>query len=166
MRDSTSRRGRAPSSVRRHVSGSGVRTSRVLEKDAKNGEAQRRGGPSALARSREPSRKSKGMTITHSREHARVTPSSGNVFRDLGFPRAEAEHLLVRSHLMIAIEQLIEERGLTQARAARLFGVSQPRVSDVVRGRIELFTIDSLVEMLGRAGIGVSIRLETRRRPA
>ncbi len=67
---------------------------------------------------------------------------------------------------MMAIEQLIEARGLTQTRAARLFGVTQPRVSDLVRGRIELFSIDALVEMLGRAGIKLSIRLEPRRRPA
>ena len=60
----------------------------------------------------------------------------------------------------------INERGLTQTRAARLFGVTQPRVSDLVRGRIELFSIDALVEMLGRAGIGLAIRLESRRRPA
>ena len=106
------------------------------------------------------------MTGTSSREDTRVTPSSGNVFLDLGFPPGEAEHLSVRSHLMMAIEQLIKARGLTQTRAARLFGVTQPRVSDLVRGRIELFSIDALVEMLGRAGIGLSIRLEPRRRPA
>jgi len=106
------------------------------------------------------------VTGTSSREDTRVTPSSGNVFLDLGFPPGEAEHLSVRSHLMMAIEQLIKARGLTQTRAARLFGVTQPRVSDLVRGRIELFSIDALVEMLGRAGIGLSIRLEPRRRPA
>ena len=100
------------------------------------------------------------------REDARITPSSGNVFLDIGFPPGEAEHLSVRSRLMMAIEQLIKERGLTQTRADRLFGVTQPRVSDLVRGRIELFSIDSLVEMLGRAGVGLSIRLEHRRRPA
>jgi predicted XRE-type DNA-binding protein len=88
------------------------------------------------------------------------------VFLDIGFPPGEAEHLRVRSRLMMAIEQLIEARGLTQTRAARLFGVSQPRVSDLVRGRIELFSIDALVEMLGRAGIGLTIRLESRRRRA
>ena len=106
------------------------------------------------------------MTEASSREDTRITPSSGTVFLDIGFPPGEAEHLLVRSRLMMAIEQLIKERGLTQTRAARLFGVTQPRVSDLVRGRIELFSIDSLVEMLGRAGVGLSIRLEHRRRPA
>jgi predicted XRE-type DNA-binding protein len=95
-----------------------------------------------------------------------LTASSGNVFLDIGFPPGEAEHLRVRSRLMMAIEQLIKERGLTQAEAARVFGVTQPRVSDLVRGRIERFSIDTLVEMLGRAGIGLSIRLQSRRQRA
>ena len=103
------------------------------------------------------------MTGAPSGDDARVTASSGNVFLDIGFPPGEAEHLLVRSRLMMAIEQLIKARGLTQTRAARLFGVSQPRVSDLARGRIELFSIDALVEMLGRAGIRVSLRLERPR---
>ena len=67
---------------------------------------------------------------------------------------------------MIALRAFIEDRGLPQSRAARLLGVSQPRVSDLVRGRIELFSIDALVQMLGRVGVGLTIRLEMRRRPA
>ena len=106
------------------------------------------------------------MTQWEDAEDARVTPSSGNVYRDVGFPPRQAEHLLIRSDLMIALRSLIKERGLTQARAARLLGVTQPRVSDLVRGRIQLFSIDALVEMLARAGVGVSVRLEWRRRPA
>jgi predicted XRE-type DNA-binding protein len=87
----------------------------------------------------------------------KITPSSGNVYRDLGFPRAEAENLLIRTDLMIRIEKLIRGRGLTQAGAARLFGVSQPRISDLVRGKIQRFSIDSLVEMLGLAGARVRL---------
>ena len=102
------------------------------------------------------------MSESERGEEARITPSSGNVFRDIGFPPEEAEHLLIRSDLMTAIRSLIEERGLTQARAARLFGVTQP-LSDLVRGRVGLFSIDSLVKMLARAGVGVSVRLERRR---
>lgn len=54
---------------------------------------------------------------------------------------------------MLIVERLIADRKLTQVQAARLLGVSQPRVSDVVRGRVERFTIDALVEMLARAGV-------------
>ena len=86
-----------------------------------------------------------------------ITPSSGNVFLDLGFSEEEAAHLEVRSTLMFTIRQLIQDRCLTQAKAAKLLGVSQPRISDLVRGRIDLFSIDSLVDMLARAGIKVAV---------
>ena len=88
--------------------------------------------------------------------------SSGNVFRDLGFESTEAENLRLRSELMIRIEKLIESERLTQKDAAKLLGVTQPRISDLVRGRIDRFSIDSLVQMLGRAGL--EVRLTTRRR--
>ena len=87
----------------------------------------------------------------------RLESSSGSVYLDLGFSPAEAEYLLLRSRLMLMVERLITERKLTQAKASRLLGVSQPRVSDVVRGRIERFTIDALVEMLARAGVRLDI---------
>ena len=87
---------------------------------------------------------------------------SGNIYVDLGFSPAEAEYLLLRTKLMCAVGDVITERKLTQAKAARLFGVSQPRVSDVIRGRIERFTIDALVEMLAKAGV----RLDIVTRPA
>jgi len=166
MRDPDSRRGRASRAVRRQVPGGGVRASRVREKDAKDAAPKPRRGASPVAQSQRASRKPAPVTTIKVSDDTRITPSSGNVFLDLGFPPGEAEHLSVRSELTIAIGQLIKERGLTQAQAARLFGVTQPRVSDLVRGRIELFSIDGLVEMLGRAGVGVSVRLETRRRPA
>ena len=83
--------------------------------------------------------------------------SSGNVFRDLGFPTEEATNLELRSDLMIRLSKLIDARGLTQAQAAMLFGVTQPRVSDLVRGKIDRFSIDTLIAMLGHAGLGVQI---------
>jgi predicted XRE-type DNA-binding protein len=85
----------------------------------------------------------------------RIAKGSGNVFRDLGYSQVEAEHLRVRAELMLALERLIARRRLTQARAAKLLGVSQPRVSDLVRGRFHRFSIDALVEMLARAGVKV-----------
>ncbi len=91
-----------------------------------------------------------------------MTPSSGNVFADLGFPPDEAKNLLLRADLMIAIERIIESRKLTQARAAKVFGVTQPRISDVIRGKIELFSVDTLIAMLGRAGVDASITLQPR----
>jgi len=88
---------------------------------------------------------------------AKVTRSSGNVFRDLGFGPEEAEHLLIRSELMIKIERLLKARGVTQAEAARIMRVSQPRVSDLLRGKIALFGTDTLIDMLARLGVTVRI---------
>ncbi len=68
---------------------------------------------------------------------------------------------------MIAIRKLIENRGLTQADAAKLFGVTQPRISNLVSGKIDLFSIDTLVDMLARGGIHVDVVLsEALRRGA
>lgn len=89
----------------------------------------------------------------------KIRRSSGNVFRDLGFPAEEATNLKVRSDLMIRLSQLIESRGLTQAQAADFFGVTQPRISDLVRGKIDRFSIDTLIAMLGHAGVKVQIVL-------
>ena len=96
----------------------------------------------------------------------KVRRSSGNVFRDLGFSHEEAENLKIRTDLMIRLSQLIESRGLTQAQAAILLGVTQPRISDLVRGKIDRFSIDTLVAMLGQAGVRVQILVGRRRKVA
>jgi predicted XRE-type DNA-binding protein len=92
----------------------------------------------------------------------RVRRSSGNAFRDLGFEREEAEHLKLRSALMIGIRKVIEARGLTQPAAAARFGVSQPRISDLVRGKLDLFRIDTLIDLLARAGVRESLVVKRR----
>jgi predicted XRE-type DNA-binding protein len=98
------------------------------------------------------------------RETAKVTRSTGNVFRDLGFGAEEAEHLLVRADLLIEVQKKIAARGLKQAETARLLKVSQPRVSDLLRGRIDLFSTDALIDMLARLGVRVHMVLKTDRR--
>ncbi|MBF0293324.1 MAG: XRE family transcriptional regulator [Nitrospinae bacterium] len=85
--------------------------------------------------------------------------SSGNVFLDLGFPKEEAENLRIRSRLMIEVKCLIEREKLTQAKAAKLFGVTQPRISDLKRGKIDVFSVDMLIKMLARAGLSVNVRV-------
>jgi predicted XRE-type DNA-binding protein len=87
----------------------------------------------------------------------KIRRSTGNVFRDLGFSEEEATNLKMRMDLMIRLGALIEARGLTQAKAAELFGVSQPRISDLVRGKIDRFSVDTLIAMLGHAGVKVQI---------
>jgi predicted XRE-type DNA-binding protein len=88
-----------------------------------------------------------------------IETSCGNVFEDLGFSRQEAVSLQLRSFLAFRLEQFMETEGLTQRQAAAFFGVSQPRISNLVRGRIELFSLDTLVDMLSRAGVKVEILL-------
>ena len=88
-----------------------------------------------------------------------VVTSSGNVFTDLGFPVEEAENLRVRADLMIAIKKLINEKRWTQQEAARHFSVSQPRISEICQGKIELFTVDKLINMLSHVGRQVSVQV-------
>jgi len=85
------------------------------------------------------------------------------VFRELGFGSEEAASLKIRADLMIEIERLMRRRRLTQAAAAKLLGVTQPRVSDLVRGKIDLFSIDTLVDMLTRAGVHVRVNVRRSR---
>ena len=96
-----------------------------------------------------------------------ITRGSGDVFRDLGFSPAEARNLRLRSELMTALRKLIEREGWTQADAAKRLKVAQPRVSDLTRGKISRFSLDSLVNMLTDAGMEVAVRVKrTTRRVA
>lgn len=93
-----------------------------------------------------------------------IRRSSGNVFRDLGASEAEAENLRVRSVMMMQLESLIRKEGWTQREAARILGVTQPRVSDLMRGKIGRFSVDSLIELYGRCGLAVSFSVKRKRR--
>ena len=82
---------------------------------------------------------------------------SGNVFADLGFPEPEIE--LGKAEISRQIAREMKARGLTQGRAAALLGIDQPRVSLVVRGRTEEFSLERLLELLRRFNYSVDIRL-------
>ncbi|MSR61629.1 MAG: XRE family transcriptional regulator [Planctomycetes bacterium] len=86
-----------------------------------------------------------------------------NVFETLGFAPAEAEHLRVRAELLVALQENVRKRELTQSAAAKLLGVSQPRVSNLLSGQLDLFSADALIELLARVGIGVSVTLKPLR---
>lgn len=83
------------------------------------------------------------------------TVSSGNVFADLGLP--ESDELLAKADLAIRIGGIIDERELTQAEAAELLGVDQPKVSALVRGRLEGFSLERLTRFLNALGQDVEI---------
>ena len=82
-----------------------------------------------------------------------------NVWDAIEETPAQAENMKLRSSLMLALKDHIVQAGLTQAQAAKLFGVTQPRVSDLMRGRIDLFAIDSLVNMLAAAGLHIDVTI-------
>jgi predicted XRE-type DNA-binding protein len=86
----------------------------------------------------------------------------GNIFADLGFDSKEAENLLVRAQLISQLRELVRRRKLTQVQAAKLFRVTQPRVSDLIRGKIHLFSTDTLIEMLSHAGLQVEVRVKPK----
>lgn len=88
----------------------------------------------------------------------RIIRGSGNVFQDVGFPRREAENLLLRAQLMSRIRDVA--RGTTQVEAARRFGVRQPRLNDLLKGKIDKFSLDALVNMLAHAGMRVEIQVK------
>lgn len=95
------------------------------------------------------------MTITHE------TPVGGNVFADIGFPKEEAEALKICSSLMMTIQEVIDERELSVAQAAKVFGVPQARVRQLLRGKIGEFTIDALVRMVTHAGMRVEVTVKS-----
>lgn len=72
---------------------------------------------------------------------------------------AQAENMKLRSALMIALKDYIDHSGLSQTKAAKVLGVTQPRVSDLMRGKIDLFSLDTLVEMAAAAGLHVKMRI-------
>ena len=105
-------------------------------------------------------RKLKELRKTVTESGLEITHGSGNVFADLGFPEEEAENLLVRSQLMSRLIDTIRERGWSQKEAADRLGVHQPRVSLLMRGKIGEFSVDTLISMLGRAGLRVMVDFE------
>jgi predicted XRE-type DNA-binding protein len=96
----------------------------------------------------------------------KLTKSQGNVFRDVGFGPEEAASLKIRADLMVKLSAILERRKLTQAAAAKLMGVTQPRVSDLVRGKVDLFSIDTLIDMISRVGGTVQIAVRSPRKAA
>ena len=82
-----------------------------------------------------------------------------SVWDAIEYSPAQAENMRLRSALMMALKDHITREGLSQCQAAKMFGVTQPRVSDLMRGKIELFGLDSLVNMAAAAGLRVEMRV-------
>ena len=91
----------------------------------------------------------------------KITMGSGNVFKDLGFP--DAEELLVKASLALEIERIIDQRRLTQRAAAKLMGIDQPKVSHIIRGRLEGYSTERLMGFL--TALGRDIEIVVRKAP-
>jgi len=89
----------------------------------------------------------------------RIIEGSGNVFIDLGFDPAEAEVMRLRAEVMIRTAQQLKAQGWTQAEAARRLGITQPRVSRLIKGKVEDFSLDMLLTLAARAGLHPELRL-------
>jgi len=83
---------------------------------------------------------------------------SGNVFIDLGFQPHEAAVMLLRCELAEALRKWIDRDGLTQAEAARVLGVAQPRISEIVRNKVDKLSLDYLVALCAKAGVVVKVK--------
>ncbi|MDA8173764.1 MAG: helix-turn-helix transcriptional regulator [Nitrospiraceae bacterium] len=88
-----------------------------------------------------------------------VIKSSGNVFIDLGFDEAEAAVLQMRAKLMSDLRAFVMSKGMTQMEAAKRFGVAQSRVSDLMRGKWDKFSLEMLISLEARIGRKVKIEL-------
>lgn len=86
-----------------------------------------------------------------------VTDSSGNVFADMGFSPEESTLLAMRAELMARLRDTIKQRGWTQQEAAEKLGIGQSRVSDLMRGKWEKFSLDRLITLTTRTGQHVEL---------
>ena len=91
----------------------------------------------------------------------KITNGSGNVFRDLDFGAEEAENLKLRSYLMMRIEDYFKKSGATQAATAKTLGLTTPRFNALLKGKINLFSLDALVIIAARAGYRFDLRART-----
>ena len=94
----------------------------------------------------------------------KITESTGNVFADMGLP--DAEEALAKAEIASSICDILAERKLTQAKAAAMLGVDQPKVSALVRGRLDGFSSDRLFRYLNALGRDVEIVIKPKRRGA
>jgi predicted XRE-type DNA-binding protein len=86
-----------------------------------------------------------------------IVESSGNVFSDLGFPQAEAAILQMRAKLMTDLQAFIKSSGMTQVQVAERLGITQSRVSDLMRGKWDKFSLEMLITLEARAGRALTL---------
>ncbi len=95
-----------------------------------------------------------------------IEKGSGNVFADIGFDAGEAANLAMRADCMMALTAWYQQSGLTQATAAKLIGVRQPRLNALLKGAIGEFSLDALVNMAALAGLSTRLSIKMPKRKA
>ena len=89
-----------------------------------------------------------------------VEHGSGNVFKDIGYSDADAANLLARAELMLKVRDIIQENGWSQREAAKILGVGQPRVAEIMSFNTKYFSVDLLLKYLAKLGTKVSFRFK------
>jgi predicted XRE-type DNA-binding protein len=79
---------------------------------------------------------------------------------------AEAAHMRIRGALLIDLQERLRASGRSQASLAKRLGVTQPRISDIMRGRVDLFSVDALIDLLAKLGVEVRVRTAAYKRAA
>ena len=95
-----------------------------------------------------------------------VKKGSGNVFADLGFNEEESANLIIRAELMARTRDIIKKHRWTQIQAGEKLGAGQSRISDLMSGRIDKFTVDALINYLATTGMEVKCKVRKRRKTA
>ncbi len=109
----------------------------------------------------EQARRETGLELRAMNE--KIERASDNIFEDRGFEGEEAANLLIRADLLIELRQRIRRSNLTQMQAAELLGLKQPDVSNLLKGKIDKFSIDKLVNMLAAVGQRVTVKFPKHR---
>jgi predicted XRE-type DNA-binding protein len=84
---------------------------------------------------------------------------TGNVFLDLGFPPHEAAVMLLRCEIAETLRKWMDREGCTQAQAAKRLGISQPRISEIARNKVDKLSLDYLVGLCAKAGVSVKVKM-------
>lgn len=92
-----------------------------------------------------------------------VEHSSGNVFKDIGYRDAEAANLMARAELMLKIRDIIQANGWSQRKAAKILGVGQPRIAEIMSFNTKYFSVDLLLKYLARLGQRVVFTFSTEK---
>lgn len=95
-------------------------------------------------------------------ETFKVRLGNDNIFEDLGFEAEEALNLKIRADLMLDLRSTIQAQGWTQKEAAEFLGETQPRISNLMNGEISRFTVDKLINLLGKAGMEVKVEVVSK----